>query len=107
MLAFGVERLENPVSRIPDGLAQALRGIADRLDDALEAGREEAGKVVDSAIVTIVGHGGVRSLDTASFTDVFVAQWMAKSCEQAAREIRATIEAWQKPLPRARRGGRR
>lgn len=84
------------VSRIPDGLAQALRGIADRLDAALESGREKAGKVA------------IDALDRAHFTDVFVAQWMAGSCEQAAREIRAVVDAWSKPLPRARRrGGRR
>jgi len=80
--------------RIPDGLAHALRGIADRLDAALGSGREKAGEVAIDAI------------DRAHFSDVFLAQWMA-TCEQAAREIRIAIEVWSKPIPRARRGGRR
>jgi hypothetical protein len=81
------------VSRVPEGLAHALRGIAERLEKSPERGRDKAGE----------NAAALHALDRSHFTETFVAQWLAGACEQAAREIRVALEVWSKPPPRSRR----
>ncbi len=81
------------MSRIPDGLAHALTGIAERLEKSLENGRAKA-----------AGYAAALSDATRDhFTDTFIAQWLAVEGAQAAKEIRIALEVWSTPAPRARR----
>lgn len=81
------------VSRIPDGLATALRAIAVRL--AAAPGNGQAKAKEHSAVLPVD-----RRID---FEMAFREGWNAEACTRAANEIAATLDAWQAPLPRARR----
>lgn len=85
------------MNRVPDGLSQRLRELADRLEKSPDRARGKADENL----------AGISKESRAGLVDTFVAAWLSDECAGAAREIRAVLEAWSKPVPRARRGVRR
>lgn len=85
------------VSRVPEGLALRLRELADRLEKSPDRARGKADENL----------AGLSKESRTSLADTFVASWLSDECAGTAREIRAILDAWSRPVPRPRRGARR
>lgn len=84
------------MSKIPEGLVTALRGIADRLRETPKVADKEAGKYVAE-------RPQHRGSDARS---AFVEGYLIAECRRIADELSNTLDVWQKPPPRTRRGRR-